>query len=85
MGADSILHRYVLEHERPRVLAEDHEGIEGGNYAGKDTTQKVLREGLWWPTIHRDSKEYCERCDVCQKVGKPNRRDKMTLQPQVTL
>jgi hypothetical protein len=27
MGADNILQRYVIEHERPRVLAEAHEGI----------------------------------------------------------
>jgi transposase InsO family protein len=50
MGADSILRRYVLEHERPRVLAEAHEGIAGGHYTGKATAQKVLRAGLWWPT-----------------------------------
>jgi hypothetical protein len=37
MGADSILKRYVLEHKRPRVLAEAHEGIGGGNYVGKAT------------------------------------------------
>jgi hypothetical protein len=37
IGADSILRRCVLEHERPRVLVESHEGIDGGNYAGKDT------------------------------------------------
>jgi hypothetical protein len=37
MGADSILRRYVLEHEIPRVLAEAHEGIARGNYAGKAT------------------------------------------------
>jgi hypothetical protein len=60
MDADRILRRYVLEHERPRILAEAHEGIEGGHYAGKANTQKVLRVGLWWPTIQRDSKEYCQ-------------------------
>jgi len=38
MGADSILRRYVLAHERPRILAEAHEGIVGGHYAGKATT-----------------------------------------------
>jgi hypothetical protein len=38
MGTDSILCRYVLEHERPRVLVESHEGIIGGNYEGKATT-----------------------------------------------
>jgi hypothetical protein len=57
MGADRILRRYVLEHERPRILAKSHEGIEGGNYAGKSTTHKLLRAGLWWPTIHRVSKD----------------------------
>jgi hypothetical protein len=30
-------------------------------------------------------KEYCQRCDVCERVGKPNRRDEMPLRPQVTL
>jgi hypothetical protein len=85
MGTDSILRRYVLEHERPRVLTEAHEGIAGGHYIGKATTQKVLCAGLWWSTIHRDSKEYCQICDVCQRVGKPNKRDEMPLRPQVTL
>jgi hypothetical protein len=85
MGADSILRRYVLKHEIPRVLAESHEGIARGKYAGKSTTQKLLHAGLWWSTIHKDSKEYCQRCDVCQRVGKPNRRDEIPLQPQVTL
>ena len=47
MGADNILRICVLEHERPRILVEAHEGIVGGNYAGKDTMQKVLRSGLW--------------------------------------
>jgi hypothetical protein len=85
MGADSILQRYLLEHERPRVLEKSHEGIEGGNCAGKATAQKVLRAGLWWPTIHRDPKEYCQGCDVCQRVGKPNKRDNIPLRPQVKL
>jgi hypothetical protein len=38
MGAGNILRRCVLEHERPRILTEAHEGIDGVNYAGKDTT-----------------------------------------------
>jgi hypothetical protein len=59
MGTDNILRRCGIEHERPRILAKTHDRIAGGHYAGKATTQKVLRIGLWWPTIHRDSKEYC--------------------------
>jgi Leu/Phe-tRNA-protein transferase len=37
MGAYRILRRCVLEHERPKILAESHEGIVGGHYAGKST------------------------------------------------
>jgi hypothetical protein len=39
----------VLENERPRIMADDHEGIAGGHYASKATAQKVLHVGLWWP------------------------------------
>jgi hypothetical protein len=85
MGTNRILRRCVLEHERPRILVEAREVIVGGHYAEKDTTQKVLCMGLWWPTIHKYAKEYCQKCDVCQRVGKPNRRDEMPLITQVTL
>jgi hypothetical protein len=47
--------------------------------------QKVLCAGLWWPTFHKDAKEYFQKCDVCERVGKPNRRDEMPIIPQVTL
>jgi hypothetical protein len=40
---------------------------------------------LWWPTVHKDAKEYCQTYDVCQRVGKPSRRDEIPLMPQVTL
>jgi hypothetical protein len=85
MGADSILRRCVLEHERPRILAKTHEGIDRGKYVGKYTTQKVLHAILWWPIVHIDAKEYYQKCDVYQRVGKTNRRDEMSLIPQVNL
>jgi hypothetical protein len=75
----------LLEHERPRILAESHEGIVGGHYVRKDATQKVLRVGLWWPNVHRYSKDYCHRCNVYHRVGKPNIWDEIPLKPQVTL
>jgi hypothetical protein len=85
MGLDEILRRCVMEVERPLILEEAHEGITGGHYTGKTTTQKVLRAGLWWPTLHKDVKEYYRACDVCQRVGKSSRRDDMPLAPQLTL
>jgi hypothetical protein len=74
-----------MDHERPIVIKEAHEGIVGGKYAGKDTMQKVLCAGLWWPTVHKDAKEYFQNFDVFQRVGKPNWKDEMPLIPQVTL
>jgi hypothetical protein len=81
MGPDEILRRCVMEAERPLILREAHEGITGGHYAGKEMTQNVLRVVMWWPTLHKDAKEYYKSCDVCQRVGKPSRRDEMPLVP----
>jgi hypothetical protein len=46
MGPNEILRRCVMEAKRPLILAEAHEGITGGHYAGKETTQMILRVGL---------------------------------------
>lgn len=35
MGPYEIYIRCVLEHERSMILAEAHEGVEGGHYVGK--------------------------------------------------
>ena len=85
LGSYEILHRYVLENERRRILEEAHAGIAGGHYIRKAIVQKVLIAGLWWPTVHKDAKEFCRSCDVSQRIGKPSRRDEMPLKPQVKL
>ena len=85
MGPDEILHRCVLKHGKPLILAEEHSGAAGGHYVGKDMAQKILTAGLWWPTIHKDAREYFHSYDICQRTGKPSRRDEMPLVPQVTL
>ena len=30
-------------------------GVFGGHYGGHSTARKVLRAGLWWPTLHTDA------------------------------
>lgn len=64
---------------------EAHGGTAGGNYAGRANTQKILRVGLWWLTLHQDPKAHCKVCDICQRTRKPSRRDEMPLNPQMTL
>jgi transposase InsO family protein len=85
MGPDEILRRCVMEVERPLILIESHDDIIGGHYTGKAIVQKVLRDGLWWTTLHRYAKGYYRVCNVYQRVGKPSRRDEMSLAPQMTL
>jgi transposase InsO family protein len=74
-----------METERLLILAEAHEGIAEEHYTGREIAQKVLIAGLWWPTLHRDAKYYAKAYDVCQRVGKPSRRDEIPLAPQMTL
>jgi len=71
MGPDELLCIYVPEHERHSILVEVHGGVTGGHYAGKETTQKILRAGLWWPTMHKDPKDYCSACDAFQRTRRP--------------
>jgi len=85
LGEDGILQHCVVEHEIPTILTEVHDRIEGGNYAGKDIAHKILHTGLWWPTFHRDAKEYCQTYNVFQRIKKTSIRGEMPLQPQVTL
>ena len=63
------------------ILSEVHEGVVGGIYVGKERAQNILCAGLWWPTLYNDAKEFCKIFDVCQRIGKPSRRDKMPLVP----
>jgi hypothetical protein len=35
--------------------------------------------------VHKDAKEYFQKCNVCQRVGKPNRRDEIHLRLEVNL
>jgi len=75
----------VLEFERIIILIDTHRGAIGENYAGKETLQKILCAGLWWPTLHKDSKACCRACDACQRTDKPSWRDEIPLNLQVML
>ena len=79
MGPDEILCRCVFKHEQPWIMSEAHASVIGGHYARKETVHKILQAGLWWPTIHMDTKKFCRSCDVSQRTGKPLRRDEMSL------
>lgn len=79
MGSDEIFRWYVPEFEWNRILTEAHGGATRGHYSGKSIAQKILPAGLWWPTLHKDSKMYCRECDECQRTSRPSWRDELPL------
>jgi len=67
------------------VLKACHDGPCGGHFVDKRTTHKVLGTGYYWPSIFKDAKKYVKACDSCQRMGQPNHRDEMPLNPQAVL
>jgi hypothetical protein len=84
-GPDQEIRRCVREDEVYDILKACHDGPCGRHFADKRTAYKILRMGYYWPSIFKDAKKYVKACDSCQRVGQPNHRDEMPLNPQVVL
>eukprot|EP00253_Pinus_taeda_P013099 PITA_13099 len=84
-GLDQEIQRCIREDEIYDILKACHDGPCGGHFADKRTTHKVLRMGYYWPSLSKDAKKYVRHCDSYQRMGQPNHRDEMPLNPQVIL
>ena len=61
----------------PMVLHACHDhAMSGGHLAYKHAFDKV-RDRFWWPTLHRDVKNWCQNCQACQRRKTPHRRPKL--------
>ena len=69
-GRDGVLCRAVEHDEARLVLNKCHEGICGGHFVGDATAKKILMAGYHWPTLFKDSVEFCKTCPSCQAYGK---------------
>jgi hypothetical protein len=67
------------------ILKACHDGPCGGHFADKRTAHKILKMGYYWPSIFKDAKKYVKACHSFQRIGQPNHRDEMPLNPQVVL
>ena len=54
---------------RPKLLQIAHE-IPAAGHLGVTKIQSRLLRHFFWPSISRDTKSFCHRCDVCQRFGK---------------
>lgn len=84
-GKDGVLRRCLDHLETGLVLKACHDEPCGGHFAGDETARKILLAGYWWPTLHKDSFNYCRQCDVCQRMGKPTKTGAMPLNPILPL
>ena len=63
----------------PMVLHACHNhAMYGGHFAYKHPFDKV-RDGFWWPTLHRDVKTWRQDCQACQRRKTPHRRAKLSI------
>ncbi|XP_038982186.1 uncharacterized protein LOC120110674, partial [Phoenix dactylifera] len=53
----------------------------GGHFSVKKTAAKILQCGFYWPTLFKDSHNFCKACERCQKLGGITRRNMMPLNP----
>jgi len=54
---------------RPKLLQLAHD-IPAAGHLGVAMTKNRLLRHFYWPSISRDTKEFCQSCDVCQRLGK---------------
>ena len=60
-----VLLKCIDQAESRKILRDMHEGVCGGHYMAKKTTHKILRSGLRWPTIFKDTHQFVKKCDAC--------------------
>uniref|UniRef100_A0A2N9I851 Integrase catalytic domain-containing protein n=1 Tax=Fagus sylvatica TaxID=28930 RepID=A0A2N9I851_FAGSY len=78
---DQILRRCILDNETFSVIKFCHTEACGGHFSVKKTTAKILQCGFYWPTMFKDTHNFCKRCLECQKLGRVTRRNMMPMSP----
>src|SRR5436190_3724218 len=65
--ADQIIRRCIPECEQNNIISFCHDHACGGHFSAHKTAAKILQSGFYWPTIFRDTHQYCTACDRCQR------------------
>jgi hypothetical protein len=68
VGQDNKLHRCLTTSKAQIVLKERHEVVDGGHFAVDINVKKILDARYWWPSLFKDTHDFCKSCDSCQKI-----------------
>ena len=61
-----MLLKCLLENEAQQIEKDFHEGDCGGHHSWKVTTNKILREIFYWPTLFSDVYKETTKCHQCR-------------------
>ncbi|XP_024046520.1 uncharacterized protein LOC112100886 [Citrus clementina] len=77
LKSDHAAVRYLMSKQdaKPRLIPC------GGHFSSRKTTAKILQCGFYWPTMFKDTYEFCKSCEKCQKLGSITKRNMMPLNP----
>ena len=67
---ESSVHQIVVPTTlRAKLLQIAHDIPAAGHLGVAKTRNRLLRH-FYWPSLSRDTKNYCRSCDICQRLGK---------------
>ncbi|KAF0916670.1 hypothetical protein E2562_010521 [Oryza meyeriana var. granulata] len=69
MGVCALQLRCISREQGAQLLKEIHEGHYGTHLAPRALAGKMLRHGLYWPTIMSDVERLVRLCQGCQWMG----------------
>ncbi|XP_038973752.1 uncharacterized protein LOC120105406 [Phoenix dactylifera] len=75
----SPLLRCLRSSEADYAIREVHEGICGSHLGERALAHKILRQGYYWPTLQKDTLDFVQKCDRCQRNASIQRRPSALL------
>ena len=80
-GGDGIRSQIVVPVKyRQMILERGHSDIFAA-HLGVNKTKQRITQNFYWPEIGKQIKNFCQRCDVCQRQGNNRDRTKAKLCP----
>lgn len=78
---DQIICCCILASEFHSILTFYHTLACGGHFSAKKTTTKVLQSKFFCSSLFKDTYNFCQACERCQRLGEISRRNMMPLNP----
>ncbi len=58
-----------LTTSKAQIVLQELHGVVGRHFVTNITTKKILDAGYWWPTLFKNTHDFCKCYDNCHKIG----------------